>query len=117
MLRHVRFHSIYGHRGYTEFLMLCKVCDISRLRIEAKEQRVGGSKDEALVYVYANALEAMPEDNFMLIYEGSGFKAGAIKWWKNAVNIKLWATDENKHKNIQIKSFREFTDWMTDLNL
>jgi hypothetical protein len=53
----------------------------------------------------------MPEDSIMILIDGSGWKAGAIKWLKDAVKQKKYTTDKNNHKEILVFSLTDFFTW------
>lgn len=110
LLENVPFKTIYDHNGNTEFLLISKKYDI-RIRIECKWQQVAGSVDEKLPYLYLNTIEAMPEKSIMILIDGAGWKAGAIKWLKNSVKQKKYTTEETKNKNIMIFNLTEFFTW------
>lgn len=80
------YNSIYGHRARIEFLI---ILGDRQILVETKRQRVPGSVDEKLPYVYLNALNNLPEREFILIVEGNGFKPGAIDW----INARAGETD------------------------
>ncbi|MEO0924091.1 MAG: PD-(D/E)XK nuclease superfamily protein [Pseudomonadota bacterium] len=72
------YASIYGHAARIEFLMFVKG---RRILIEVKRQRTSGSTDEKLPYVFANAkLNIGFGQEFILIMDGAGWKAGAQSW-------------------------------------
>jgi len=110
LLENVPFSTIYAHKGNTEFLLMSKKYDL-RIRIECKWQQVSGSVDEKLPYLYLNTIEAMPEDTIMILIDGAGWKAGAIKWLKEAVQQKKYTTEENKNKSVMVFSLTEFLTW------
>ncbi len=85
VVKNVRYKSIYGHRPRVEFLLLDEG---RRFLIEVKRQRVAGSVDEKLPYVYENALLNLKSGyDFILVIEGEGWKPGAIKWIKNKAEL------------------------------
>jgi hypothetical protein len=53
----------------------------------------------------------MPEDTIMILIDGNGWKTGAIKWLKDAVNQKKYTSEENKHKEILVFSLADFFTW------
>jgi predicted glycosyltransferase len=110
LLKNVPFQTIYGHHGKTEFLLLSEKFHL-KIRIECKWQQTGGSVDEKLPYLYLNTIEAMPEENIMILIDGGGFKAGALSWLRNAVKQKRYTTVENKDKNIMVFSLADFFTW------
>jgi hypothetical protein len=81
------------------------------MRIECKWQQVAGSVDEKLPYLYLNSIEAMPEKMIMILIEGAGWKAGSLKWLKDAVKNKKYTTKENNDKTILVFNLTEFFTW------
>jgi len=77
------YRSIYGHRAKIEFLI---ILGDRQILVESKRQSVPGSVDEKLPYVYLNALNNLPEREFVLVIEGNGFKPGAINWVSEKAN-------------------------------
>ena len=110
LLENVQFTTVYEHHGNTEFLLISEKYNL-RIRIECKWQQVAGSVDEKLPYLYLNTIEAMPENSIMILIDGSGWKAGAIKWLKDAVKQKKYTTEENKNKEILVFSLTDFFTW------
>ncbi len=110
LLENAPFATVYEHNGNTEFLLISKKYNL-RIRIECKWQQVAGSVDEKLPYLYLNTIEAMPEKSIMILIDGAGWKAGSIKWLKNAVKEKKYTTDENRDKEIFVFSLTEFFTW------
>jgi hypothetical protein len=51
LLKHVPYTTIYGHPGYTEFLVRSKRYGLNT-RIECKWQQSSGSVDEKFPYLY-----------------------------------------------------------------
>ena len=80
-------------------------------RIECKWQQVSGSVDEKLPYLYLNCIEAMPEDNIIILIDGEGWKHGGIQWIKDAAQKEKYLNSERKPKNIQVFSLTEFMTW------
>ncbi|MBP9016445.1 MAG: hypothetical protein KBG17_01710 [Paludibacteraceae bacterium] len=110
LLENVPFTTVYNHNGNTEFLLISEKFNL-KIRIECKWQQVAGSVDEKLPYLYLNTIEAMPEDTIMILIDGNGWKTGAIKWLKDAVNQKKYTIEENKHKEILVFSLADFFTW------
>ena len=110
LLENVPFTTIYKHKGNTEFLLISKKYNL-QIRIECKWQQVSGSVDEKLPYLYLNTIEAMPENSIMILIDGAGWKAGAIKWLKDAIKQKKYTTETNMQKNIMIFNLTEFFTW------
>jgi len=110
LLENVPFTTIYEHKGNTEFLLKSKKYGLE-IRIECKWQQSAGSVDEKLPYVYLNAIEAMPESTIMILIDGDGWKQGAIKWLKDAVEQKKYTTEELRNKKIMVFNLKEFFTW------
>ena len=110
LLENVPFTTVYEHKGNTEFLLISKKYKLN-IRIECKWQQVAGSVDEKLPYLYLNTIEAMPEKSIMILIDGGGWKTGAIKWLKDAVQQKKYTTEENDDKKIFVFSLTEFFTW------
>lgn len=110
LLKHVPYTTIYGHRGYTEFLAQSQRYKLNH-RIECKWQQSSGSVDEKFPYLYLNCIEAMPEPNIILIAGGGGMKEGAIPWLKRVVLERCYLPNDAVEKNIQVFSIEEFLLW------
>jgi len=110
LLENAPFTTVYEHRGNTEFLLISKKYNLN-IRIECKWQQVAGSVDEKLPYLYLNTIEAMPEKSIMILIDGGGWKAGSLKWLKDAVSQKKYTTEENNDKKIYVFSLTEFFTW------
>lgn len=110
VLRNVPYTTIYGHRGFTEFVVHSRKYNL-QTRIECKWQQSGGSVDEKLPYLYLNCLEAVPEDDVIIVIGGGGMKKGAIAWLKSAVTDRKYLEIAAKPKRIQVLSIDEFIQW------
>lgn len=110
LLENVPFTTVYEHHGNTEFLLVSEKYDL-KIRIECKWQQVKGSVDEKLPYLYLNTIEAMPEKSIMILIDGAGWKSGAVKWLKDAVNMKKYTTKENRDKDILVFNLTDFFTW------
>jgi len=108
LLANVPFTTVYGHKGNTEFLLVSKKYALS-MRIECKWQQSAGSVDEKLPYLYLNATEAMPENDILILIDGSGWKAGAVAWLKEAVAKRKYGL--LPEKNILVFNLVEFFTW------
>jgi len=111
LLRNVPFQTIYKHRGNTEFLLISEKYSC-KVRIECKWQQTSGSVDEKFPYLYLNCIEAMPEQDIIIIAEGGGAKQGAIEWLKNAAEKKLYTSAENQGKTVKVMTLVEFIQWV-----
>jgi hypothetical protein len=110
LLKHVPYKTIYGHPGYTEFLVKSQRCGLNT-RIECKWQQSTGSVDEKFPYLYLNCIEAMPENDIIIVAGGGGMKKGALTWLKQAVQRNLYLAESTTQKNIQVFSIDEFLRW------
>lgn len=110
LLRHVPYTGLYGGRGYTEFLMLSDRYDM-RLRIECKWQQSAGSVDEKLPYTYLAAIDAMPENEIIILVDGDGFREGAKDWIRKAAADRRYIPADKSEKNVQVMSATEFLTW------
>lgn len=110
LLTNVPFTTIYKHRGNTEFLAKSEKYGFE-IRIECKWQQVAGSVDEKLPYLYLNTIEAMPENNIVIVIDGNGFKEGAKTWLREAVRQKKYTTSSNCRKTIEVFALAEFITW------
>lgn len=109
LLKNVPFFSIYEHRGKTEFLVKSASRE-NDIRIECKWQQSAGSVDEKLPYLYLNCVESFPEKEIIIIIDGGGFKEGAIRWLRDAVENRKYM-DENDDKIIRVFNIAEFITW------
>lgn len=103
------YTSIYGHKGKTEFLAISK--RLSRtVRIECKWQQSAGSVDEKFPYLYLNCVQAMPENEVVIIVDGGGAKENAVSWLRQAARDRLFL-EELPEKRIYVFSLSEFIVW------
>jgi hypothetical protein len=109
LLKNVPYNTIYGHKGNTEFLLKSERLDLE-IRIECKWQQVAGSVDEKFPYLYLNCIETMSENKIFLIVDGDGYKAGALKWLKAAIQERRYQ-DQASLKDIRVFSLIEFITW------
>lgn len=110
LLTNAPYESIYHHKAKTEFLLISKRKNI-KIRIECKWQQVAGSVDEKFPYLYLNIIEAIPEDDIIVIIDGDGFKPGAIRWFKEAIVQKKYIGQIRKEKNINVMNLKQFITW------
>lgn len=100
--------SIYGNNSKSDFLI--KTISGFTMRIECKQQMVGGSVDEKFPYLLANAEQAMPEKDILIILNCPGAKQTSVSWLKNQANI---ITKSGK-KNISIKNIEELDSYIEE---
>lgn len=110
LLKNVPFKNIYGHDGYTEFLLKSEKYNLE-IRIECKWQQSTGSVDEKFPYLYLNCIEAMPENDILIIVDGGGAKEGAVRWLKSAAQHKLFTDEKSRSKNIEVLDLSGFLRW------
>jgi len=110
LLRNVPYKTIYGHPGRTEFLARSARLGLNT-RIECKWQQSSGSVDEKLPYLYLNCLEAMPENEIIIVIDGGGMKPGALEWLLQAVEGQKYLGENAQQKSIQVFSISEFVSW------
>jgi hypothetical protein len=103
------YTSIYGHNGKTEFLALSQRLSRS-IRIECKWQQSAGSVDEKFPYLYLNCVQAMPENEIVIIVDGGGAKESAINWLRQAARDRLFLQDLPE-KRIHVFTVSEFMIW------
>jgi hypothetical protein len=109
LIKNVPYRTIYNHHGKTEFLLISKKYSL-KIRIECKWQQSSGSVDEKFPYLYLNCIDAMPEEDIIIIIDGGGAKEGSVKWLKKAVEQRLYI-DADKIKNIKVLNLAEFVRW------
>lgn len=106
-LSNVPYQSIYGHNARGEFLL--KIHGRTRnIIIEARRQKVSGSVDEKLPYVYLNALKTAKEKDVFFVYQGEGWKPKAIKWIK---------TKAKETQGFDVMSLTQFTTWLQNIKV
>ena len=113
LLTNVPYDTIYGHKGYTEFLLRSKRFQ-KEIRIECKWQQWGGSVDEKLPYLYLNAIEKMPEKEIIIVIDGDGWKEGAIPWLRDTVIKKKYVGNKTADKIVRVFNLKEFLMWVND---
>lgn len=106
ILTNVKYTTIYGENGRTEYLIISKN---RKVRIECKNQFAAGSVDEKAPYTLINAIEAYPEKEAILLYNGDGFKAGMRKWIKDKLDNN-WLNYQAT-KDIKLMDLNEFIQW------
>ncbi len=110
LIKNVPYTTVYGGRGYTEFLLISKKHDLT-IRIECKWQQGPGSVDEKLPYTYLSCVEAAPEDDVIILIDGPGFRPGSVEWLRRIVTERKYITEEQANKNIKVMNMGEFVAW------
>lgn len=113
LLKNVPYTTLYNGRGFTEFLLISEKFNLE-IRIECKWQQTAGSVDEKLPYVYLSAIEAIPENEVIILIDGPGFRDGAINWLKEASINQKYIPTENLDKNVRIMNSTEFLTWCNE---
>ena len=109
LLRNVPYTTLYGGRGYTEFLIVSKVHN-QNVRVECKWQQSAGSVDEKLPHLYLSCIEAMPQNHVIILIDGKGFRDGAIVWLRKAATERRYLPADSQ-KLVQVMSVAEFLTW------
>lgn len=109
LLSNVQCETLYGGKGYTEFLLRSRRFGLD-LRIECKWQQTTGSVDEKLPFTYLNCVE-MPEDEVIILIDGKGFREGAIRWLRKAAGERRYIPAERPNKQVRVMDVTEFLTW------
>ena len=110
LLRNVPYTTLYDGRGFTEFLLKSQKFELE-IRIECKWQQTAGSVDEKLPHVYLSAVEALPENEVIILIDGDGFRDGAISWLKNIAEERKYIPIDKQDKKISIMNSTQFLTW------
>ena len=110
LIKNAPYTTLYGSKGKTEFLLKSKKYGLE-VRIECKWQQSAGSVDEKLPHLYLSAVEAIPENDVIILIDGNGFRDGAISWLRNAVDNRLYITEDTIKKNVMMMSATDFLTW------
>ncbi len=113
LLRNMPYKTLYGSNGHTEFLLISEKHNLN-IRIECKWQQSAGSVDEKLPYLYLSCVEAMPEDEIIILIDGDGFRGGAKEWLKEAATSRRYIPASNTTKIIHVFNSTEFMTWVND---
>ena len=126
LIKSVPYTTLYGSKGKTEFLLVAEDAistpDFPVLnppskficRIECKWQQTAGSVDEKFPYLYLSCVEAMTENNVIILHGGGKYRAGAMQWLKNAVSTKRYFTNATPaNKVIRVMGVEEFLTWIS----
>lgn len=110
LIKNAPYTTLYGSKGKTEFLLKSKKYGL-KVRIECKWQQSAGSVDEKLPHLYLSAVNAIPEDDVIILIDGNGFRDGAIAWLRNAVDNRLYIPEDMERKNIMMMNATDFMTW------
>ncbi len=114
LLRNVPYTTLYGTRGFTEFLIRSERYNLET-RIECKWQQSAGSVDEKLPYTYLSCAESVPEDDIIILIDGDGFRDGAKSWIREAAAQRRYIPAECPGKSIKVMSSTEFLTWVNNM--
>ncbi len=114
LLRNVPYTTLYGTKGRTEFLLKSNAYDLN-IRIECKWQQGAGSVDEKLPYVYLSCIEAIPENDVIILLDGNGFRSGAKEWLRTVIARRTYLSQDKVSKNIQVMNSTEFLTWANNI--
>jgi hypothetical protein len=125
-VKNMPYETIYRTRGKTEFWLYCSDALSTRpfpltrspgelvCRIECKWQRSAGSVDEKFPYLYLSFIEAMEEENILLLMEAEGARPEAVAWLTHAIAHRPYADEKGKTKRIEMMSNTAFMGWAQD---
>lgn len=114
LLRHVPYNTLYGTRGYSEYLVRSERYAL-HIRIECKWQQSPGSVDEKFPYTYISCVEAIPEDHVIIILGGDGSRDGAKEWLRQAAKERRYISSEKPQKKIEVFTLTEFMAWANNI--
>ncbi|MGQ0658093.1 MAG: PD-(D/E)XK nuclease superfamily protein [Chromatiales bacterium] len=110
LLRNAPYTTLYGGRGYTEFLIRSDRYSL-RTRVECKWQQGAGSVDEKLPYTYISCVETIDEHDIIILVDGKGFREGAVAWLRNVASQRKYVPFDRPHKHIRVMNTTEFLTW------
>ena len=113
LLKNVPYHTLYGTRGFTEFLIRSERYHLET-RIECKWQQSAGSVDEKLPYTYLSCAESVPENDIIILLDGDGFRDGAKQWIREAAEQRRYIPADRPDKNIKVMNSTEFLTWVNN---
>jgi len=105
LLKRVPHVTPYGTRGYHEFSLRGVIP--GNVRIECRSQRVAGTADEKLPYLF-ESVKIAQEGVAWIILDGDGFRANSKDWLKKNA-------DAIKYKKIKV--FPSFASWKSWINV
>jgi len=100
LFKNVPYINMYGGQSIGEFVLSLPNKNI---RIECRQQSVGGSVDEKLPYLFGNSL-MFEEDHVILIIEGDGMRKSAKKWLIDKAEAVTC-------KDIKVMNLKKFRNW------
>lgn len=104
LIRNYPYRKVTGGNGRMEFLLKSDEL-LYRTRVECRSQRVSGSVEEKLFWLYDNSTSDWHEDNTIIILEGNGFAPKTVEWFK----AKCRQTPTGK--SVRVFSLDEFVRW------
>lgn len=119
---HVPFDSVYGGRGYTEYVIHSSQLN-KNIRLDCKWQQVGGSVDEKFPNLLLNLYNS-PEEECIILVDGGGARDGAIEWLRettdrlneNAEARKglafMGVTRDVSNKKVHVFTLNEWLKWV-----
>jgi hypothetical protein len=107
LVSQVPYTTIYNKQGKMDFLLISEKFN-KRIAVECKWQQSGGSVDEKYPYLYLNCVEAIQEDEIIIVLDGGGYHPGALSWLKGACQELRYSTDQ---KSIRVFNLTEFITW------
>lgn len=113
LLRNVPYKTLYGGRGYTEFLISSEARKL-KIRVECKWQQKAGSVDEKLPHTYLSCVEAMDDNDVIILIDGKGFRDGAVEWLRTAAKERKYIPQNRPEKVIRIMNVTEFLTWCNE---
>lgn len=110
LIRNVPYTTLYGGRGRTEFLISSDRYNL-RTRVECKWQQTAGSVDEKLPHAYLSCVEAMEEDDVIILIDGAGFRAEALQWLRRVASERRYIPPTRPSKQVRVYGTTEFLTW------
>ncbi|MFO1436527.1 MAG: PD-(D/E)XK nuclease superfamily protein [Gammaproteobacteria bacterium] len=110
LLRNVPYRTLYGGKGRTEFLIRSARYQLCT-RVECKWQQSAGSVDEKLPHAYLSCVEAIDEDDVIIMIGGNGFRPEAVNWLRQVANERRYVPANKCNKRVRVMTTDEFLTW------
>lgn len=119
---HVPFDSVYGRRGYTEYVIHSEKLE-GPIRLDCKWQQTGGSIDEKFPSLLLNLYNS-PEDVCIILVEGGGARDGHLQWLRETTEklnenpearealTFMGVTRDVSNKKIHVFTLNEWLKWV-----